>query len=372
MTESPKNKFFGMKLLLTGFSTRHLAESAIASGYDFITLDYFGDLDQKKICENHSLKRDFHQETFDPNDLFLASQDLDFDAIVYASPFENHPQIIKEFERRGMVIGNSSKTVSEVRDWRTFFDFLRREGINYPETIFNMEKIQGKYLVKPLKGSGGNQIEIYRKGSKIEKSFFLQKYLKGKYCSASFVCNGVNCKVLSVNEQLVGKKEFGAKKFWYCGNITPLSEVQKINEICSKITKKFGLKGSNGIDFILRDDEIYVLEVNPRFQASMSIIENAYDINLFDLHVRSSHGELPSFELNATETWGNVILYAEKDIILPDTSKWIGKFKDIPYSGERIKKGQPICAILASGSDREECWDSLVEHANALKDELYH
>ena len=109
MTESSKNKFFGKKLLLVGFSTRHLAESAMESGYDFITLDYFGDLDQKKICGNHSLKRDFHLEIFDPKDLFLASQDLDFDAIVYSSPFENYPQTIKEFERRCMVIGNSSK-----------------------------------------------------------------------------------------------------------------------------------------------------------------------------------------------------------------------------------------------------------------------
>ncbi len=371
MAESSQNKFFGIKLLLIGLSTRHLAESAMKSGYDFLALDYFGDLDQKKICENHSLKRDFHREIFDPKDLFLASQDLDFDAIVYSSPFENHPQIIKEFERRCMIIGNSSKTVSEVRDWCTFFDFLRWEGINYPETIFDVENVHGKYLIKPLKGSGGTQIDIYRKGSKIEKSFFLQKHLKGKYCSASFISDGINCEVIAINEQLVGKKEFGAKKFWYCGNITPLAKVQKIDEICSKITKKFGLKGSNGIDFILRDGKIYVLEVNPRFQASMSIIENAYDINLFDLHVRSFCNELPRFERNAKKTWGKAILYADKDVVLPDTRKWIGKFKDLPYPGERIKKGQPICTILTSGADREECWDILVERANALKDELY-
>lgn len=371
MIEPSTNKFFGMKLLLIGLSTRHLAESAIKSRYDFVTLDYFGDFDQKRICENHSLKRDFHLENFDPNDLFLASQDLDFDAILYSSPFENHPQIIKEFERRRIVIGNSSKTISEVRDWSTFFDFLRREGINYPETIFNVKNVHGRYLIKPLKGSGGTQIEIYKKSSKIKKSFFLQKYLKGKYCSASFISDGVNCEVLSVNEQLVGKEEFGAKKFWYCGNITPLAGVQKIDEICSKITKKFGLKGSNGIDFILRNDNIYVLEVNPRFQASMGIIENAYDINLFDLHIKSFCGELPHFEGDAKKTWGNAILYSEKDIILPDTSKWIGKFKDLPYPGEKIDKGQPICSILASGANKGECWNSLVEQANNLKDELY-
>ncbi len=370
MTEPSKNKSFG-RLLLIGLSTRQMAESAIKSKYNFITLDYFGDLDQKKICENHSLKRDFRREIFDPNDLFLASQDLDFDAIVYSSPFENHPQIIKEFERECIVIGNSSKTVSEVRDWVTFFDFLLWEGINYPETIFDVENVHGRYLVKPIKGGGGTQIEIYKKSSKIKKSFFLQKYLKGKYCSASFISDGANCEVLAINEQLVGKEEFGAKKFWYCGNITPLEDVQKIEEICSKITKKFGLKGSNGIDFILRDGKIYVLEVNPRFQASMGIIENAYDINLFDLHVRSFCGELPHFEREATKTWGNAILYAEKDIILPDTSKWIGKFKDLPYPSERIDKGQPICSILASGADKEECWNRLVEQANNLKDELY-
>ncbi|MDI6859637.1 MAG: ATP-grasp domain-containing protein [Methanocellales archaeon] len=360
-----------MKLLLIGLSTRHLAESALESGYDFITLDYFGDLDQKRICENYSLKRDFHLERFDPKDLFLASQDLDFDAIVYSSPFENHPKVIREFEKRCLVIGNSSKTLSEVRDWGKFFDFLAMEGIDFPATIVGVENIHGRYLVKPIKGGGGTRINIYRKGSKIKKPFLLQKQIKGKYCSASFISDGLHCEILSVNEQLVGKEEFGAKKFWYCGNITPLAKVKEIDEICSKITKKFGLKGSNGIDFILKGGKIHVLEVNPRFQASMEIVENAYGINIFDLHVKSFHGELPCFDGNAKKTWGKAILYAERDVILPDTRKWIGRVKDIPYPAERIEKGHPICTIIASGEDREECWDHLVGQASALKGELY-
>ncbi|MDI6639538.1 MAG: hypothetical protein QMD78_01810, partial [Methanocellales archaeon] len=64
-------------------------------------------------------------------------------------------------------------------------------------------------------------------------------------------------------------------------------------------------------------------------------------------------------------------LYAERDIILPDTRKWIGRVKDIPYPAERIEKGHPICTIIASGEDREECWDYLVGQASALKGELY-
>ena len=34
-----------MRILITGVSTRAIAESARAAGYDFFTLDYFGDYD---------------------------------------------------------------------------------------------------------------------------------------------------------------------------------------------------------------------------------------------------------------------------------------------------------------------------------------
>jgi len=48
-----------LRILIVGFSTRAIAESAVRGGYDVVTIDYFGDRDQKELVENHSLMRDF-------------------------------------------------------------------------------------------------------------------------------------------------------------------------------------------------------------------------------------------------------------------------------------------------------------------------
>ena len=85
-----------MRILITGVSTRAIAESARAAGYDFITLDYFGDYDQKRLCENYSLKRDFGLP-FGSAELYESSQRLNFDSVVYLSNLENHPETVARF-----------------------------------------------------------------------------------------------------------------------------------------------------------------------------------------------------------------------------------------------------------------------------------
>ena len=45
-----------MRILIAGLTTRALAESALGAGCEILTVDYFGDLDQKRLCENVSLR----------------------------------------------------------------------------------------------------------------------------------------------------------------------------------------------------------------------------------------------------------------------------------------------------------------------------
>ena len=82
-----------VRILITGVSTRAIAESAKAAGYDFVTLDYFGDYDQKAWCENYALARDFGLP-YGPGPLYQASRRLKYDAIVYTASLENHPATV--------------------------------------------------------------------------------------------------------------------------------------------------------------------------------------------------------------------------------------------------------------------------------------
>lgn len=450
-----------MRILITGVSTRAIAESARAAGYDFITLDYFGDYDQRRICENHSLKRDFGLP-FGSAELYRASRRLNFDAIAYTSDLENHPEVVEKFAAGtaahdgALLLGNSAAVLARVRHWPTVFGFLQRQGIPTPETIYpglpsppnplspSLERggeegeaarpplpqrgrggkggegsSPRRWLRKPVRSGGGHRIAFWPLSRRPGKGFLLQEYIQGTACSASFVANGRECVVLGLTEQLIGRREFGARGFHYCGNILPLALppqpsptrgegedlLAQVRQIATGLTREFGLVGVNGLDFVLNDGQVVPLEVNPRYSASMELIEWAYGLSIFDLHVRAiMQGDLPEFDLATAALtpaplsqtglgllkpgfsrptggrgaggggrfYGKAILYAERDGRAPDTEDWPERgIRDVPFPGESLTQGKPVCTVLASEPTRDACFASLVAQAQALTGEIY-
>jgi predicted ATP-grasp superfamily ATP-dependent carboligase len=351
-----------MRYILIGLSTRALAESAVKAGRDIVSVDFFGDVDQEQICKNIGLRKEYGValDSFDPSLFLKAASQLEFDGAIYVAPLENHIHILERFEKHSRIIGNEVKVVREVRDWKRVREFCKENDINYPQTV------DGRGLiVKPKKSGGGVGIHHLSR-------YVVQRYIKGKHYSISFLGNGKEGKVVSINEQLIGRKEFGARNFWYCGNITPLNVGKKevIESMCENVVAKFRLKGSCGIDFVVNKG-IWLMEINPRPQATLEIVEKAYMVNMFVLHTTAVEGTLERVG-RPKRTWGKAIIYAEKEVKMPDTGQWstYGWIKDIPHPGETIKKGEPLCTVLADGSDRDDCLEYLKQRAHSLKEHL--
>ncbi len=377
-----------MRILIVGLSTRAIAESAVRRGYNVLTLDYFGDRDQKHLVENYSLMRDF-KLAFSAKNLLSCSRHLDFEALVYISNLENHPRVVKELAEGHTLLGNTPQTLRKVRQWRTFRSFCHEEGIPFPFTLFADEPLPkpGHWLRKPLKSGGGHGIAFWQ-GEPLNKSYLLQEYIAGIYCSAAFVADGQKCVLIGITEQLIGQKELGGRGFAFCGNILPLalpphetdSVIDAVEDIATKLTRRFGLRGVNGFDFVLTrplqgQGIPYLIEVNPRYTASMELIEWAYGLNVFGLHARSFEGELPSFalrkQLPQPHFYGKGVVYARFNAVMPETAEWGKKARrDIPFTGEQIRAKHPICTILAQGVTRQDCWQNLAGAAETTYQEV--
>ena len=400
----------GRPILIIGLSTRAIAESAIQGArsetfaqrydaltqrydaltqrYDVITLDYFGDRDQKELVQNYSLMRDFDLG-FSAEGLLAASRGLDFEAVVYISNLENHPDVVEKLAADHALLGNDPATLRRVRDWRTLRQVCRREGIPVPTTLLRGEEGHAdsrrkRWLTKPVRSGGGHGIAFWS-GEPLDEGHLLQEYVDGPPCSAAFVADGQRCVLLGLTEQLIGRRELGARRFTWCGNILPaLPRISNIQEMLQKLTRAFGLRGVNGADFVLARDEAgrpvpYLVEINPRYTASMELVEWAHGINVFDLHIRSFDGELPSFHAPPLATegrprpgfYGKGIVYAREDVVMPETAGWrAGGRRDIPFPGERITARHPICTVLAEGETRDECWRRLSAAAEAVWQEV--
>jgi predicted ATP-grasp superfamily ATP-dependent carboligase len=358
-----------MRYLLVGLSTRAVAESAVRAGKDCVAVDFFGDLDLESACRAVSVRREFGVSlaSFSPYLFLKASKLVHANRMIYVGPLENYPPILRKFAQHYEIIGNDAETLQKVRDWRHVHRVCSQQNIKVPRTVDGRH-----YIVKPRKSGGG--IGIRRLSP-----YVIQELIKGEPYSVSFLGNGKEAQVLSVNEQLIGKEEFGARKFWYCGNITPGFPGEHVDTcveaMCTVMTHHFRLKGSCGIDFVVHPGgHPYLMEVNPRPQATLELLERVYGVNMVVLHENAFRGllDVSSTRPGTPRTWGKAIVYAEKDTVMPDTSEWLDYswIKDIPHPSELILKSEPICTVIADGSDRDDCLEHLVHHSQAVKDLL--
>lgn len=398
-----------MRILIIGLSTRAIAESAVRGShrYSIVTLDYFGDRDQRALVQNYGLQRDFALP-FSAAGLLHTSRCLDFDAVVYNSNLENYPKVVEELARRAVLLGNAPSVLRRVRDWRELRSFCHAEAISYPTTLLPGEEkaidlaehaspyeeskvieppTLVRWLRKPIRSGSGHGIQFWA-GEPLDKAHILQAYIEGQPASAAFVADGQRCVLLGLTEQIIGQQELGARDFTWCGNILPLDLprpefkvlVRSVREMVEKLTRSFGLRGVNGVDFVLghtlEKSQVvpYLVEVNPRYTASMELIEWAYDLNIFDLHLQALEGKLPSFSLEDSIDlpgfYGKAIVYARTDVVMPETVNWRAKGRrDIPFPGEQIEARHPICTVLAQGRTRDECWDRLLAAAEEVRRE---
>ena len=367
-----------------------MAESAVHSGYTVDALDAFGDQDLQAVGKCYSLRRDFHL-AFSAAALYAASQGLTFDDVAYTSNLENHPGVVRRFARHHRVLGNTAEVLARVRHWPTLSRIITQGGFQVPETIHAGDKQRADpdrvWLRKPVLSGGGHGITFWRGQASPSRGFVLQEYMPGLACSASFVANGRECVVVGLSEQLVGRPEFGAYGFHYCGNLLPLDAARglstgrrilnQVQKLAAFITQEFRLVGVNGMDLVLNENQVCLTEINPRYTASMELIERAYGLPMFDLHVRAVvQGELPEFglatRLSDGPFYGKAILYAEKDVVAANTCSWLERgIRDVPVGGESLPKGGPICTVLACEPTRDHCMATLVSQAKAIKEEIH-
>jgi predicted ATP-grasp superfamily ATP-dependent carboligase len=368
-------------VLIVGASVRALAESAAVSGYRVVALDAYGDLDLQLRVPALSLRRDLGVE-YSAGRAARAAADIPAAAVAYASGFENHPAAVTALARDRNLWGNPAAVVRRVRHPAALAEALGARGFAVPN-VRTASRVAlpadgREWLVKPLRSGGGHGIRALRRGTRARRGSYLQERIRGEPGSIVFIADGRRAVPLGLSRQLVGDRAFGASGFRYSGSLlsgaVPVFEreheiAETAARIASAVTEAFGLVGVNGIDFIARDGVPWPIEVNPRYTASMELVERAHDVSLFGLHARACAGELPGFDSllgrRTGAVWGKAIVYATGDVTMREIRRWWreDRVRDVPHPGERISRGRPICTVLAPAANPEACRQALAAHA---------
>jgi uncharacterized protein len=363
-------------VLIAGVAVRALAISAARAGYRVTAVDAFGDLDLRGAAAVIPLRVE-HGAEYSPLAAVRAARAVPAELVAYASNFENYPTAVARLAGHRDLLGNPPTVLTRVRNPLELMRVLRRRGFVSPGIRASPPKARrapGSWLLKPRRSGGGHGTRIWRQGEPVPRTHYLQERIAGTPGSIVFAADGRRAVTLGLTKQLVGDERLGAHGFRYCGSLLGnpgglFRRVEGLLEtartLATTLTAEFGLVGLNGIDFIARNGVPYPIEVNPRYSASMELIERAHGLSIFEVHVRACRGTLPSAPPPNAKVEGKAIVFARRDVTLGDTRRWIdhGSFADVPHPGELIRRGHPICTVFAKGRDAESCHRLLLKRA---------
>jgi predicted ATP-grasp superfamily ATP-dependent carboligase len=367
-------------LVLVGMNVRPLAQSAVKAGFEVVAIDAFGHLDLPSEARCLSLAKDLGGLfPFDPHSWHLRlAQAIRLEkanSLAYSGGFENLPDLVAEMSEDRELLGNSPASLRAVRDPFHLQEVVKSVGMETPQILPpGAQPDPGlRWLHKPLKSGMGHGIEPWDSIVPDDPESSVQRWVEGVPHSASFIANGEKAQVFSVTHQLSGDPAFGAQGFAYVGNLLlPHPEaglLSRLNLLATALTQAFGLVGLNGIDFVLNGEQVSILEVNPRYSASMELVEEALGVPILEWHTagcrRQSLPVLP--ERRDQNVFGKAVVYARRNGILPDTTHWqVRGRRDVPYAGGSVRAGLPICTVTALGHDQQQCYAYLLAEAEEL------
>ena len=266
------------------------SRAAIASGYDVPRLTDMA----TAICWSPCRPaRHLTVSPFEPGAV-ASHVTMPYDAVAYTSNFENHPEALEQLSAGRIVLGNAPAVLRDVRHAERVHDVLEGHGLSSPAVYGAardavMHAPGRQLLAKPRRSGGGSGVRQWHSADPLLEGELLQEWVEGVSASLVFVADGHDARTLGVTRQLIGDGAFGATGHRWCGNLlgntgAPVLDAQddviaSATAAAQALTRAFGLRGINGIDFIARNGEAVVIEVNPRWTAAVELVERSLGIS---------------------------------------------------------------------------------------------
>ena len=336
-------------LVIAAISARPYVQAAVNAGFEVIALDAFSDVDTQKLAQQ-CVQVKVKNGQFLADKLLNALENLSFDFFCYGAGFEAQPELLAQIEKRWALLGNSAKTVQMCKDPSQFFGICKALSLPFPEFSLMPPTTTKDWLQKNIGGSGGAHIKVVLPlDLPADDAHFFQKIQAGAPVSCFFLADGKQVQIIGFNLQWCSPTLLLPYRFG--GAVShadlPKNVQEKIEVFISKATPLLGLRGLNSADFLLQDDDLFALEINPRLSATLDCYR-AKKGDLFAAHIATCQGEsLPALTINKAAR-AMQIVYANQPILsVPPDLEWPDFVRDIPTAGSLILAGEPICSVLA-------------------------
>ncbi len=379
------------QLVILGASSRAAAFSALRAELRSWCADLFGDADLQARCPSITLPRKEY-----PHGFARLLENAPPGPWIYTGALENCSRVVGQLSRKRRLWGNDASVIAKARAPVVVEELLRVNGIPCPQVCLSPPDLNlGKqWLVKPVHSAGGTGIRVWRgvqNAARSNKQVYFQEYVEGQSCAAVYLGDGQSARLLGVTRQLVGEHWSHAGPFQYCGSIGPLAlgnlTHQKFERMGTVLARGCGLRGLFGVDCILCEDVPWLMEINPRYTASVEVLEYATGLPALGLHrqIFDSGAPTPSFpaRILPRKIIGKAILFAKAPLVFPLQGPWsralsspvpiseMPSYADIPQAGQPIETGRPILTFFSRADSPAAVLDVLQQMAADLDQWLF-
>lgn len=365
-----------LTFIVASFSARAYAQALVEAGHQVVTLDAFADADTARIAKETYRFR-LHNFQVDGEDFKRVLMTLDlsqFDGFLYGSCFDAVPELLDWVASKIQIIGNTAAVMRRAKAF-DFFNRLDTLAIDHPAVQTTLPANFAAWLGKRLGGSGGLHVgDATNLGQPLnlpQPFDYYQEKILGVPVSMLFLANGETAQPVGFNLQLLAPSK--AWPYRYGGAVSacnlPTAAKQSFEYAAQQLTQLLGLRGVNSLDAILSGDKLWILELNPRLSATLSLYPDA-----MTAHLKSCAGErmdLPK-EQGAK---AHFILYADQPIEIATDFVWPEGVLDIPQPlrGEsviQIEQDSPICTIEVRADSAELAYAAVFMKAQQLRLQL--
>ncbi len=198
---------------------------------------------------------------------------------------ENQTHLWSQIENRHEILGPKVSQLSKLRDPFWLSERLKElaGALFVPElrTQFSPECFDGSWLIKNRSSTGGLHTRLLSPdNTTLHDGDYLQRRIEGQERSVVIECGSdISSRILFVSKPIDRSKAVleAPLTFKYQGNIGPASldaeHARAIQDSLSVLVSQLGFIGLLQIDLMIADGRVAILEINPRWTASMEIAE---------------------------------------------------------------------------------------------------
>ncbi|KMM38420.1 carbamoyl-phosphate synthase (glutamine-hydrolyzing) large subunit [Guptibacillus hwajinpoensis] len=336
----------------------HAAEAVKKLGYRAVVMNN----NPETVSTDYSIADRLYFEPLSLEDVLAVIEKENIVGVAVQFGGQTAVNLAEDLHERGIpILGTPVENINKVEDRDQFYQLLDSLSIPYiegrmaykPEEMGVLAKELGfPIIVRPSYVIGGQNMFIFRNEDELNRytkklgssstkmwPFLLDRFVEGIECEVDVICDGNSIAIPGIMEHL---ERSGVHSGDSTAIYPPLSITEKQKEAITlyseKLSQALGCRGLMNIQFVIDEDVIYVLEINPRSSRTVPVMSKVTNVPMVEWAMKA---QLQPNSLEVTGLLEEKPYYTVKFPIFSN-----GKLKNVDHVlGPEMKSTGEVLAI---------------------------